>query len=208
MIISNKYKFIFIHIPKNAGTSISESLKVATQEEKHWAVSDNTKHQTFNDLISIKENAKFLDKLIKGYGFLNYFKFAIVRNPYERMVSLYDYLNKYKVREEILNVNSFDEFINELNNPHSWVSNLHSTRLQLDFVKDNKGFICLDYIGRYEDLDNSIKKIQNKIGLDFNLKKLNVSKSRESYKQFYSNYSRNIVEKKFLDDLNYFNYKF
>lgn len=208
MIISKKHKFIFIHIPKNAGTSISECLRNFTQEDKHWAVSSSTKHQTLNDLIAMKTEASLSKKIFRDFSFLEYYKFAIVRNPFDRMISLYDYLNKYKVRNEILKVSSFEEFVEELNNPSSWVNTLHSSTQQLNYIIDQNGSIGVDNVVRFENLDKSIDLIEKELGFNLELKRLNESKSRKSYKTFYNNNTKKIIEDKFRDDLEIFNYGF
>ena len=74
-MIIDKYKTIFIHIPKNAGTSIEEyfgNKSVRIQPEKHA------------DIYEIKKKFK------NSYN--NYRKFTIIRNPYDKMVSWYFYL--------------------------------------------------------------------------------------------------------------------
>lgn len=70
MPISHKHKCIFIHIPKNAGTSVSETLEMNT-EAGH-------------------ENWKLAKKRYEDY-WKQYLKFTISRNPYERFISCYNY---------------------------------------------------------------------------------------------------------------------
>lgn len=211
MVISKKHKFIFIHIPKNAGTSIQEALKnVNVREEKqHWAVSQTTKHQSLQDLLKIYEDSNWLEKKVKDFDFINYFKFAVVRNPFERMVSLYNYLKKSKIRNEIHTVNSFEHFIHLFEDKNSWVSKLHSCKTQLSYITDFEGNILVDYLGRYENL--SIFKTEIEANFDFklNLKKLNVSNLHKfDYRTYYDNETQSIIEWKFLEDLNTFNYNF
>ena len=73
-MIIDKYKTIFIHIPKNAGTSIKTFFECKEFYNKHRTI----------DQIK-KENIKAYD---------SYKKFTIVRNPYDRMVSWYFYLKR------------------------------------------------------------------------------------------------------------------
>ncbi|MEL0455957.1 sulfotransferase family 2 domain-containing protein [Flavobacteriaceae bacterium SZ-1-7] len=209
MVISKKHKFVFIHIPKNAGTSIQQALQSVKEKEKHWAESGKTKHQTFQELVKIYDESSWIQKQVKDFDFLTYFKFAVVRNPFERMVSLYNYLKKYEVRNEIKEIDNFQAFVDLLEEEDSWVSKLYSTKLQLNFVTDLNGKIAVDFIGRYEDLSAFQSKIEDTFGFKLNLKKLNVSNSsKPNYKGYYNTEIRRIVETKFLEDLNTFNYYF
>ena len=78
MIISAEKKYIFIHIPKNAGTSIEASLTGAEQwkdEEKHmtaWECKTKYGEQVWHE----------------------YFSFCVVRNPWDRLLSQYKFSGK------------------------------------------------------------------------------------------------------------------
>ena len=72
-MISHKHKFIFIHIPKCAGCSLKEHL-VKNSDNKLI----NSGHES-------------LDVLLKNFSLKteDYYKFTFVRNPWDRIVSLY-----------------------------------------------------------------------------------------------------------------------
>ena len=72
MMISKDKKCIFIHIPKTAGTSIEKMI----QGEKY--IKGWSSHQKINEY---KDDDKFHE----------YFKFSFVRNPYERILSVFNY---------------------------------------------------------------------------------------------------------------------
>ncbi len=101
-MIDHKNKLIFIHIPKTAGTSLQELL--------------------FNKKI-FNAHRKSL-KIIKKIGRYNdYYKFAIVRNPFDRLVSIYHYYilggnGSYKDWKigKTLSKMGFKKFILNLNN--------------------------------------------------------------------------------------------
>jgi hypothetical protein len=69
MSYSDQYKCVFIHIPKNAGTSIIKAFKLEQRGHLEW------------DRYQQEDPERFR----------NYFKFAVVRNPYDRFVSAYEY---------------------------------------------------------------------------------------------------------------------
>lgn len=210
MVISEKFKFIFIHIPKNAGTSLSCCLREAISEKKHWAESSVTKHETLREVLAKKAQLPFYKRFFVDTDFDKYYTFAIVRNPYERMVSLFNYLKKSKVRQEIKTIESFNDFIYLLEDSTSWVSNLYSSQPQFSFLVDSNDSVRVDFIGRYERLDESVQIIKDHLKLkNFKLKRLNFSSpDTEYYKSYYNDDTEAIVRRKFEKDLELFDYSF
>ena len=76
---SHKYKLIFFHIPKNAGVSVRNALKIDRKSHKFPFTNVSV-------ALPIDVKANTLESIYESYH-----KFAIVRNPYERMVSLYNF---------------------------------------------------------------------------------------------------------------------
>lgn len=73
MLVSDKEKFIFFHVPKAGGTSIHIKLK----ERYGWT----------DDPPPVLHHMKAKDYLEFFPKKAEYFKFAIVRNPFDRLVS-------------------------------------------------------------------------------------------------------------------------
>ena len=81
-MIYDKYKCIHIHIPKTAGTSITKAL-----HGKDFVLFDTNKKIW-------RQHATALETR-EHYGkekWDSYFKFSIVRNPFDRLVSAYNWL--------------------------------------------------------------------------------------------------------------------
>jgi hypothetical protein len=86
-MISHKHKFIFVHIPKNAGSSINHELKGLCE-----LTSSVLKRKSKDIPLAYGKHANdnHMRRLLKNeYG--NYYKFCVVRNPWDRMVSIYWY---------------------------------------------------------------------------------------------------------------------
>ena len=79
MFINHKHKFIFIHIPKNAGTSIRNSLDIQGYDKR--VVRRRYPHYTCQEIKDYCGN--------KVWN--TFHKVSVVRNPYERMVSYYHF---------------------------------------------------------------------------------------------------------------------
>ena len=109
MIINNKYKFIFIHVPKTAGTSISHALShlegnVPAVCEYHEDFAGFHKHRRIKD-FKLDEKEFKLNGLPLGmpanmshlldFPFEDYFKFSFVRNHWSRVFSGYCWLHEF-----------------------------------------------------------------------------------------------------------------
>ena len=187
-IYSTKYKFCFIHIEKCAGTSIRDAL------------SKNLKIRHFKSLfyfgpmkgIGGQKAVDYINMLGKK-EYEKYFSFAIVRNPFDRLVSWYLYDN--------FGLNSFE----------SWIKYFFEkiNILQMDHLLDDKGNIAVKYIGRFENLQNEFDIIADKIGIErIILPHKKKYLSEKNYKDFYSKELRLFVEKKLEKEIKFLNYKF
>ncbi|MFO8053169.1 MAG: sulfotransferase family 2 domain-containing protein [Candidatus Omnitrophota bacterium] len=84
MLISHTYKFIFLHIPKTAGSSVAATLK---------------RNLNKNDLLLCPHTKAVRLKLTAKDKWKDYFKFTFVRNPWDRMVSAYFFLRNFRNRK-------------------------------------------------------------------------------------------------------------
>ena len=82
-LVSDSHKFIFVHIPKNAGTSIELALKDYCTAESLLRP-DTNPHET-----AVEARVR-----IGKEKFDEYFKFAVCRNPYDRELSYFFYANQ------------------------------------------------------------------------------------------------------------------
>lgn len=188
-----KNKCIFIHIPKNGGTSILRALGASKGDRIHlnWRV-----YQQAN---------RFL--------FDNYFKFAIVRNPYERLVSVYTYLlaggssNKDAEISNYLNENavSFKGFVFEFLSP-SRIQMMALLRAQAYYICDEFGRIKVDEVFRLESIEESYPVICRKTGIrGFQHFHENKS-SRNSFESYYDEETKQKVFQLYSLDFEIFKY--
>lgn len=160
MTYSDKYKFIFIAIPKTSTTFIQNHLE---------------KFGTRSQLVWYKNHAiiPWIKKDLGETRWNNYFKFTFVRNPWDRSVSLYHWkpqAKKYK---------NFQE----------WNLKTTHDNMYHKFIFDEKDKICVDFIGYFENLKNDFTKICKKIGIPEpkNFNKVNTQNRPQNYKKFYTN---------------------
>jgi len=144
---------------------------------------------------------------LKKYA--KYFKFAFVRNPWDRLVSCWhnkvvenNYFNFTDY--ELAQMKNFSKFINFVENIDVENCDLH-LRLQTKLIDLNN----IDYIGRFEKFEIDLKNVLKIINLnDITINKRNVSRNRLNYREYYNSELKARVEKIYYKDVNILSYKF
>jgi len=196
-----KYKTIFIHIPKTAGTSFGRTLF----EERDPSVSHTD---------------AFYYQIFEPKLFKEYFKFAIVRNPWDRLYSNYNYFKKndsFQKTNTIAGKNfvseyeSFTDFLNALENPElvEKMFSIYHFRPQYEFICDYQLNLLIDYLGYFETLNEDFEKIVTRLNRpELKLPYLNPSKKTNNYRDAYTEKGKEIVKKLYPQDIQLFGYSF
>ena len=147
MIIGDRYRYIFYHVPKNAGTSIKSVLKSEFEGEQMGVHT------------SVRKSKRLLDD-----RFNTYFKFAVVRNPYERIVSWYLHLlreAKHGIKKDnIIKPKSFEYFVLKQRQiyKHKDLKEIGIFQTQLDFLSVD-GELGVDEVIRFENLNDEFEDL-------------------------------------------------
>jgi len=195
MIISDSHNFVFVATTKTASTSIEKHLNPYKAEYKvtHLAGSYN-KHCP---LKIIYQKFPFIE---------DYFKFAIVRNPFDWVVSWYFYRKTQQNKNNTKDI-SFKKWLIEENSSAYNIKGIGLSLSQYDIINCNAD-IKIDFIGRYENIQKDFNVICDKIGApQKQLPHINKSKHKH-YTEYYDDETREIVAKKYARDIEYFGYKF
>ena len=146
-----------------------------------------------------KQNHSRASKIRKNVGedvWNDYFKFAFVRNPFDKIVSQYHFNRRGFGFEDA----TFKEYVKAWYNGKK-ISNFPQFNL---FYLDEK----LDFIGRFENIQKDFDIICDKIGI-LKQKLPHINKSQHKhYTEYYDDETREIVAEKFAKDIEYFGYKF
>lgn len=209
MLISHKHKFVYIAIPKTASSAIRTALGNYSEiNSNHY--NDEPPYRWHITALDLKKH--FIEN---KWNWDEYFKFSTVRNPWDRMVSNYNFFSKYITLYEKNNKGKEDiytMFIDILQkNPtfEDYIKNHLQKEESYEFwYKDETGTILLDFIGKVETLQHDFDSICKKIGISQQKIQCKNATKHEHYSKYYTNETKQIVAEKYANEIDYFNYRF
>ena len=187
-------KTIFIHIPKTAGVSLVKAIYGDVTSEGHRSF-------YFNSLALNIKNEK-------------YFSFTFIRNPFDRLYSAFEFLKKGGINHydilafetHLSKYKDFEDFIlNGLNK--NLIYQITHLIPQHEYLCDKRGNILVDFVGRFEDLDNDILLLSKKLKKDIKLNHHNYNK-KVDYKEVYTDEMIDKVYQIYQKDIDIFKYSF
>jgi hypothetical protein len=206
MIISTLHKFVFVAIPKTGTHAVRQALR------EHMGPQDMEQVGLFVQrslpipaLAQIGHGHITLEQLrphVKAEAWDSFFKFAFVRNPFDRFVSYCAFITR-----------EGDEFEDDpkavmrdvLANPPLDHILFHP---QHKFITDASGGVLADYVGRVEEMQESYDEISSRIGIPTaRLEKVNATK-RRNYREYFDDQLIEGVAKLYARDLELFGYEF
>lgn len=205
MVISDRYRFLFVHIPKSAGTSCAAALRAGLPwwERPQFQTRRGSKHRTLTEGLEIISRPRSLPFASPPQTYLT---FAFVRNPWDRIVSVFHYLQKTRGAAGGI-PESFQAFVRCIEQRDPAVESLRSMRSQCSYLTDRQGNLAVDIVGRFESLAEDFDAIVRRIGLKTRLPHVNASR-HEPYTSYYDDWSREVIAERFADDILEFGYRY
>lgn len=186
-MISDEYNAIFTHIDKTGGSSITSMLNNGGAQETKY------KHRILSEMIN--DNNK------------DYFKFAFVRNPYERVLSKYYHDVKIARPEKPGSTRDCSNF-------NDWIIKhkrglCKFLRTQYSYLYDKSGNNLTDFTGKFENFETDVLYIRKKLGLKAPLehKNQNPIKKDIDCMSEYTPEGIKIVNSIYFSDFQHFNYE-
>ncbi|MAH67200.1 MAG: chondroitin 4-O-sulfotransferase [Phycisphaerae bacterium] len=189
---------IFVHVPKCGGSAIGKSL-FGTDKVGHLSLRQ----------YRVMYGARDFERL---------FRFAFVRNPWDRLVSAFHYLkdggvNEYDARWFDKNLAAFEDFGTFV---REWVRGRELGKTywhfvpQHDFLCIENGRMALDFLGRLESVEEDLSRLVEMLGVDpvAPLVRLNPSKRRRDWRSYYDDSTAAIVEEAYAEDIRLLGYTF
>jgi hypothetical protein len=212
MLISYRHQFLFIHVPKAAGTSITECLQPLAHDPKDYLVNRLLERGGMRVNLWIgpyrwrrfrkHHTAETVQRHLPDDVYNGLFKFAFVRNPWDWIVSYYHYhlqCPTHHRHDYVRRLGSLAEFIR-------WRMRRRRP-MQVDFVVDRQGQTLVDYIGRFETLYDDFHSICSHLGVQCELPWLKRSR-RNDYRNYYDDETAALVAEHCRRDIEAFDYTF
>lgn len=179
--------YVLIHINKTGGSSIERALGLPL---RHWTAVEK------RDQLGPERWAKK-------------FTFAFVRNPWDKVVSHYQYRIETNQTEMGDGSLGFKEWVTlaygerdprYYNGPRWFMP-------QVDWISDADGTRLVNFVGRFERLEADFDYVREQIGTGSPLPHMKAS-SRGPYQDYYDDETREIIRRSFAPDLEAFGYDF
>jgi hypothetical protein len=211
-MINIEKKFIFTHPQKCAGSSIEEALKAILK------LTNEQYYENLNRHAPLRKEIKAINSL--GLHEKDFFKFSCIRNPWDRMVSMYYHILKFDIEiyrergdsheallkyyEKVKNM-SFSEFCEFQETAD--IKQLSPTKVFMYYENAYK----IDFVIRYENLKIDFEHCLKVLNLE-TIELPNVYRDYRpkdlEYKSLYNEKTRKIIERQFEFDIDFFGYTF
>ena len=192
-MISFKHKFIFVHAGRTGGSSFERIAGAQLTTDNRTQGLGNTdfdeKHKDF--------------QYYKWYypdEFTSFFKFTIVRNPFDRLVSAWKWQTIVVKNLKLATLKAFIEARPE--------ASKYSEKFKLDDISVFDSIKQFDYIGRFEDLINTYNHLCEKLNIPIGTISHTNRTCFGEYQKYYDEETIQLVRQKFSVDLELFGYDF
>ena len=219
MLISHEYQFIYLKTIKTAGTSVEiyferfcvdpasygEECQAKEAHVSDWGVigyrGATPEGQTWYNHMP----ASRVRELIGHERWNRYFKFCVVRNPFDKLVSYFWFNQPEPVRRDLGRA-AFsvvrDAFIN-------WARNTQYPIDRQIFMID--GMPVMEYFIRFENMNRDIECVCRKLQLPWEPARLGRYKGdyrlrNEHFSMYYDAQTKSLVQNEYAWELEYFGY--
>ena len=209
MLISDSHEFIFLRVRKVASTSMKAILlplcipgpqgrlaHIKSRARLEW---DYHKYAS-----RAHDDIRAVQKRRPAEKFDRYFKFAFVRNPWERLVSEYEFLlerPEHGRHARVKKLGGFKQFI------HMQIP--RSDAYQVNMLCNRQGKLLMDFVGKLENLQSDWQIVCERIGIPYqSLPRKNVTKHRRRYQEYYDDEGRQLVAEHWAREIELFEYNF
>jgi hypothetical protein len=211
MLISHRKQFIFTKTAKTAGTSVESYFEPYCMFDGEWQAShgreeyvseagiigyrgSNRRNQTwFNHMSAMKIRGLIGDDIWNSY-----FKFTVIRNPFDKLVS--SFFHKNRQLEEGTEIEAF----------RSWVKGGGASIDRNKYLID--GAECVDYFIRFESLHEGVKHVCDRLSIPFEPSRIpefkkGIRRPGIALQDYYDGDTAQIAREKYAWELERFGYE-
>ncbi|MCB1506888.1 MAG: sulfotransferase family 2 domain-containing protein [Hyphomicrobiaceae bacterium] len=209
MLYSASRRFGFIHIQKNAGISISKVIADHVDDAQRIV----SRHARVCDVVPA----------IGTEEWKSLYTFAVVRNPWDRLVSWYSMIAQRSSRYDPFFWKKPRIWRYAVKNSHdfkSFIKNCDAVVMdqgveksfafdQLSYIEDAEGKIGVTFVARFENITDDLSHVWETLNIDMSeAPRLNASKRPKDYRLHYDEETAEIVAHRFKRDIDAFGYEF
>ena len=190
MLISHTHRFIFIHIPRTGGTSLTNLLCSDWSDVKRIGAQHASAHHNHTEI----------------QAWPSYRTFTFVRNPWARLYSWFQLLQKLNPQHSF----TLEQFLREQDPSRSQASQDNGFYFnQLDYLRDPQGNLVTDFIGRYENYQQDVGRLLELLDIPaaMPIPHLNTTEGPD-YRSQYTHAARELVAERCSEDIAHFGYTF
>lgn len=215
MIISHGRQYIFVHIPKTGGTSLALALEAKAMKDDILIGDTPKAKQRRKRLRSVQTSGRIwkhsglsdIVGLVEQDDLTNYFVFTIVRNPWDRLVSYYHWLQEQSFSHQAVSLAKSHDFSAFLHHPHITASVRHAP--YGSYVRDSNGVELCNLFLRLEHLGQDIPKLEARLGMRLpTVQHVNSSSRKRDWRGYYGDAEAAHLADICAEDIARFNYGF
>lgn len=208
MLISDSHQFIFLRMRKVASTSMKTILLPMCVPRPagrlaHLKSRTRLEWDYHRYVFRAHDDIRAAQNRMPPELFDRYFKFTFVRNPWDRLVSEYEFLlrkTEHGRHEKVKKLGGFRQFI-EMQIPRK-------DAYQINMMCDSRGKVLMDFIGKLENLQSDWEAVCKRIGIPHvELQRKNAS-DRSHYQDYYDTGSKQLVARHWAREIELFGYRF
>ncbi|MFK5978683.1 MAG: sulfotransferase family 2 domain-containing protein [Rhizobiaceae bacterium] len=202
MLLSLSHNFLFVHVPKTGGSSIRHALipySIPKNEGVFRRFSSNLpfREAPQNVRLRIHDTAAWARLKLGTKTFEELLSFAVVRNPYTRAISYFEYLrqNPKHPQNRVVRNMSFEKYL-------IWGG---QKAKQSKHLCDLSGNLLVDRVLRFENMAEEFQSICRDIGVSVELPRINIS-AQMSLTEYLTPEACELIEQIYTQDFELFKY--
>jgi len=215
VLISHRKQFIYTKTVKTAGTSVESYFEKYCMPEGAWEYSrareeyvseqgiigyrgtDPRGRQWFNHMSAAVIREKVGIETWRGY-----FKFCVMRNPFDKLVSQFYFLRKQGNIPSQADAGPVESF-------RQWISRGVTAVDRDKYMIDDS--LCMDYFIRFEDLEDGVRYVCDRVNASFEPKSIPHLKAKARdrsipLREFYDGETARLVRKAYAFEIDQFGY--
>jgi len=214
MIISRGRSYIFVHIPKTGGTSLALALEARAMKDDILLGDTPKALRRRQKVQGVKTSGRLwkhaglsdIDGLVSPQEIAQMFTFTLVRNPWDRMVSYYHWLQDQRFDHSAVKLAQSTDFAGFLRDPVT--QRMQRQWPAASYMTDVTGTErCTAYI-RLEHFVTDAQPLMDHLGFALTLPWENRSDRTQDYRDYYTSELRDIVADCCAEDIARFGYEF